>query len=564
MRLINSLFITSVVFLTFGAAHAQDASQSTVYVNGDILTMVDGAPVAEAVLVRGDRIAAVGRRQDVEAAAGSQFGIVDLHGATMVPGFIDAHGHFSLTANTLAFANTASPPAGRARTIADVQSELRRHLARNKAAPVIVGWGHDDSLLSEGRHPTKADLDAVSTEVPVAAVHVSAHLASCNSKCLEMAGITAETADPDGGVIRRIKGTQEPNGVLEERAMYMVLSLFPQAPEEVTLGLFERAQRYYARNGVTTVQDGAASAAEIEMLKRAGDAGRLWLDVTAYQLLTAPGDEIAVAPSRDYQNHMRVGGVKLVLDGSPQGKTAWLTKPYYKVPAQESDAYRGYPIFKNDVDVQTLVNYAYSNEIQLLAHANGDAAADQLIQALANAERQHGARDHRTVMVHAQTLRRDQVEDVADLDIIPSFFVAHTFYWGDWHRESVLGVERAYRISPLRSAQERNIIFTTHTDTPVVPPRFLHLLWTAVNRVTRSDVVLGGAQRISPYDALKSITINAAYQNFEEDRKGSIEAGKVADLVLLSDNPLKVDPMAIKDIKVLQTIKGGQTVYRRN
>ena len=162
-----------------------------------------------------------------------------------------------------------------------------------------------------------------------------------------------------------------------------------------------------------------------------------------------------------------------------------------------------------------------------------------------------------------QTVRDDQLDQMKALQIIPSYFASHTFFWGDWHRDSVLGPQRAKRISPLKSTLNRQMPYTLHNDAPVVPPDMLRLVWSAVNRVTRSAEVLGHQQRISVLDALKGVTLNAAYQNFEEQIKGSIEVGKLADLVILSANPLRVDPMQIKDIQVLETLKAGKSIYQQ-
>ncbi|MGV6806402.1 MAG: amidohydrolase, partial [bacterium] len=266
--------------------------------------------------------------------------------------------------------------------------------------------------------------------------------------------------------------------------------------------------------------------------------------------------------SQTYSDHFRIGGMKLFLDGSPQGKTAWLSHPYHIPPEGKGADYRGYPTSTDEALAEHFAA-AYERGVPVLAHTNGDAAAEQLINAVTAANDKYGQEDRRTVMIHAQTVRDDQLDRMKLEGMVPSFFVAHTFFWGDWHRDSVLGPERAARISPLKSALDRDIVFTTHTDTPVVPANFLHLMWTAVNRETRSGETLGADQRVSALDALKSVTINAAWQYFEEESKGSITPGKRADMVILSDNPLKVDPSAIKAIQVVETIKDGETVYRR-
>jgi predicted amidohydrolase YtcJ len=312
------------------------------------------------------------------------------------------------------------------------------------------------------------------------------------------------------------------------------------------------------------VQDGAASADDIATLRKAAAQNKLFLDVVAYAYLQMPGSDIdALAPSQEYRQHFRVGGIKLVLDGSPQGKTAFLTKAYLKPPHGQVEGYRGYPTLQ-DAEVERHVAQAFQREIPLIAHANGDAAADQLINAVRAANEAQGMSDRRTVMIHAQTVREDQLGLMSEQDITPSYFSAHTFYWGDWHRDSVFGVERASRISPLRTTGVRGMKYTTHNDTPIVPQDMQRLIWAGVNRITRSGQVLGKAQRVSPLQALESVTINAAWQYFEESDKGSIEVGKLADLVVLDKNPLAVDPLEIVDIQVMATIKAGVTVFSRD
>jgi predicted amidohydrolase YtcJ len=193
-----------------------------------------------------------------------------------------------------------------------------------------------------------------------------------------------------------------------------------------------------------------------------------------------------------------------------------------------------------------------------MAHANGDAAADMLIKAVTDADI---ASDHRTVMIHAQTVREDQLDKMKGLGIIPSYFSTHTFYWGDWHRDSVFGEERAMRISPTKSSLDRKMPFTVHNDAPVVPPDMIRLLWSTTNRKTRSGKVLGDEQKISTYEALKAITINAAYQHFEDDIKGSIEVGKLADFVVLSADPLSIPSESLLDLQIVSTFSHGKEIF---
>jgi predicted amidohydrolase YtcJ len=536
---------------------------TTVFINGDIVTVNDAQPTAEAVAVRDGKILAVGTRASVEKQAGDNVELRDLQGHTLLPGFIDTHGHISYTAFNQASVNVSSPPVGKAENIAGLLDLLRAGREKFPDAPWLTAWGYDDSLLAEKRHPTREDLDQVATEYPIMLRHVSGHFITCNSRCLELAGISAATENPKGGVIRRLPGTNEPDGVLEESAMGQVFAALPQPDAEQRLALLGPAQHYYASYGITTVQDGAISGEEITIMRQAAERGMLYLDVVAFPYEQMPGTSMDdFPPSTNYQGRFRVGGVKLVLDGSPQGKTAFLTQPYLHPPHGQQEGYRGYPML-DDEEVDAYIAHAFANKVPVLAHANGDAAADQLIAAVRAANTKYGAADRRPVMIHAQTVREDQQDAMRDEGIIPSYFSAHTFYWGDWHRDSVFGVERASRISPLKTTVDRGMPFTTHNDTPIVPPDMMRLLWASVNRITRSGQVLGEAQRISPLQALKSMTINGAYQYFEEQRKGSIEVGKFADFVILDKNPLKVEPLAIVDISVLETIKEGVSIYQR-
>ena len=265
----------------------------------------------------------------------------------------------------------------------------------------------------------------------------------------------------------------------------------------------------------------------------------------------------------NYNHNFRIAGVKLSLDGSPQGKTAWLTQPYLVPPEGKDKNYRGYPAIPDEKNVTAYVDTAFANGWQILAHCNGDAAADQYIRAIRKASNRYGNDNRRSVMIHAQTVRDDQLDSMQVLQIIPSFFSMHTFYWGDWHRDETLGRERAYRISPAVSAYNRGIVFTEHHDAPVTRPDAIRILWCAVNRISRSGDIIGPDQRITPFIALKSITAWAAYQYFEENLKGTLSEGKLADFVILSANPLKVDPINIDGISIMETIKEGKTVYKK-
>jgi hypothetical protein len=548
---------------------AMAANADAIYYGGPIVTVDDMRPGAEAVAITAGRIVAVGSRIDVEKAhKGRRTKMIDIGGRTMVPGFVDAHGHMWGTGVQAMAANLLPPPDGPVRSIGELQEQLRRWMASSNIARdfgVAIGFGYDDSQLAEQRHPTAEDLDAVSTEVPIIAIHQSGHLHALNTRALQMAEITAATEDPQGGVIRRKPGTREPSGVMEGTVLIReFLRIMPKLSQDQHLALLEAGQDLYAKYGHTTAQEGRALPGNVELYIAAARNGRLKLDAVVYPeaLLVGDGKRMK-APylGRAYYNGFRIGGVKLTLDASPQGRTAWLSQPYLTPPPGQPAGFAGYPALSDEQAIAA-VSRAYRNNWQILIHTNGDAAIDQMIKAVSAASARYPGRDRRPVMIHGQTLREDQVPKLKALGIFPALFPMHTFYWGDWYVHTVLGPERAANISPAGWMMKHGMIFSSHHDAPVAFPDTMRVLSATVNRATRSGQVLGPEHRVEPIVALKAMTLWAAYQHFEEKSKGSIEAGKLADFAILSDNPLTIDPMKIAGIKVIETIKKGRTIHR--
>ena len=554
------------------AAVAQPAATAAgpadlIYSGGPILTMNDAAPSAEAVAVRAGRILALGTRAQMEATRGPGTRMVNLEGRTMLPGFVDPHGHVAMVGLQAVGANLLAAPDGEANDIASLIRILRDWAARNEAAVrrygLIFGFGYDDSQLKERRHPTRDELDQVSTEVPVLIIHTSSHLAAANSKALEKVGITAATPDPVGGVFRRRDGSREPNGVMEENAMIAGAGpLLGSLDEAAWLAMIRAGSEFYASFGYTTCQEGRAMGPTLANLTKAADRGLLAVDVVAYPDILGAADQLGgPLHGRAYRNRLRIGGAKISLDGSPQGKTAWLTRPYHVIPPGLPPDYRGLQTAPTDATIEAF-SRCYERGWQILAHAGGDAAIDLMIGAVREARRRHGPGDRRPVLIHGHTLREDQVDALRDLGIFPALFPMHTFYWGDWHRDSVLGPERAENISPTGWLMSRGMMFTSHHDAPVARPDSMRVLSATVTRRSRTGDIIGPRHRVPVATALKAMTIWAAHQHFEEATKGSIEVGKLADFVVLSDNPLSVDPETLAALKVVETIKEGASIYR--
>jgi predicted amidohydrolase YtcJ len=560
--------ITSLLLLALISCKKEvvDNPADTIYFGGDIVTMEgEEAQYAEAIAVKEGKIIFVGTKVEAEKFHGEKTEMKDLEGKTMVPGFIDGHCHFAAFGSQAISANLLAAPDGICNSIDDVVNELKSWHQKNgtdKTQGWIIGIGFDDAVLKEKRFPTKEDLDKVSKDIPVMATHISGHFCSVNTKGLELLGINAASKQPDGGVIRRVKGSDEPNGVLEELAAIPHMMKLVAPPDRKLSDLYlDAGQKMAASYGYTTANEGRATKNHEQMADYA-TRGKLYMDVNSWIDYSCPQYMKTSWNSKQYKNHYRIAGLKLTLDGSPQGRTAWRTTPYLIPPDGQKEGYNGYPAIPKDDDVQKIVNDAFANNWQLKAHTNGDAAADQLFRAVNKAAAKYGNKDRRTTLIHGQLIRMDQLDSIKKYDIVGSFFPMHTFYWGDWYKE-IIGPDRAQQISPINSALKKGIRVTSHTDAPVAMPNLMMIMWTTVNRVSRSGTVIGTNERLTPYQALKSITIWGAEQFFEEDRKGSLKVGKFGDFVVLDKNPLKVDPMTLKDIKVLETIKEGKSIFKR-
>ena len=541
----------------------EPALNSTVYYNGDILTMKGDSPsYAEALVVQEGRIAFVGNKEEA-LNIHPKADPYDLKGRTLLPGFIDGHAHFANFSIQSIGAQILPPPDAGATDIPTLVKILKEwNTPENRSLTGwIFGMGFDDSVLAEKRFPTKHDLDQVSTEFPILIIHISGHFAVVNSKGLEELGIDASTEDPEGGIIRRENGN-EPNGVLEELAAipYMLRVLNPSSKEAAD-AFFESGQNMALSYGYTTAQEGRAMQNH-EMLAEAAENKKLKLDVVSYiDYLFVDKYMDSKWKSQSYDNHYRIGGMKLTLDGSPQGRTAWRTLPYLLPPDGAEKGYKGYPAIPNDSVVSAIYEKGLQNNWQTLTHVNGDAAVDQMIRTLGPLTRKYGNADRRNVLIHGQYIREDQLDSLKQFDIIASLFPLHTFYWGDWHKE-IIGDSLGNKISPTRTALNKGLKLTIHTDAPVALPNLMRMVGISVERKSRSGQVIGAGERLSPYEALQAITIWSAYQHFEEDSKGTLEEGKLADMVILDKNPVNVEPEEIENIQVLETIKEGQTVFK--
>jgi predicted amidohydrolase YtcJ len=547
------------------AATAAGPGADLIIHGGPVLTMAGDTPsYAEAVVVDNGKIVFVGSDAEAMKQKTDTTVVKDLGGKLLMPGFIDPHSHFIDSLTMADRVNISAPPVGPASNPDQIVATLQAAAEAKGLKPgeLLLGWGYDENLMPKGNPLSRDILDKAFPDNPVGIVHVSMHGAVMNSKAMEKFGYQDGMPTPAGGVIVRKADGTSLQGLVMETA-YLPMYVKQPGPTPATeLADAKAGQLLYAAAGITTAQEGSTHAAQIETFQRIAKAGGFMIDVVAYPFMTDIDAITRTTPFTawgKYDNHLKIGGCKITADGSPQGKTAWFTTPYLTGgPGGEKD-WKGEAGFAV-ADMQKAMQKCYDNDVQVLMHGNGDAAIDFLIKTHLASAGADPAADRRTVCIHCQFIRPDQIAAFSKYNLIPALFTDHTFFFGDTHIAN-RGLAQASFISPMKSALAAGLRPTNHTDAFVTPIDQMMTVWTAVTRRLRSGGVLGPDERITPYQALQAITTSAAYQYREEASKGSIEVGKRADLVVLSADPTKVDPDAIRDIKVIETIKDGTTIF---
>jgi predicted amidohydrolase YtcJ len=567
MKIAIALLLSAIIGMwLITACHQSPANQAdTIYLGGDIVTINDMQPTVEAVAVKDGKLLAVGARAEIEKAnKGPATKVVDLGGKTLLPAFLDAHSHYI---NSLLVANQAkvyAPPSGPGKDVDSITATIKKFASDHNIpkGELIMAYGYDDTVMPGGRLLNRDDLDAAFPDNPVRVDHVSMHGAVMNSLALKKYGYSADTMTPPGGVIVRKEGSNEPYGLIMESAFLQAMEQSEPMTPEQEIEATKAGQMLYAEAGITTAHEGATHLANFQTIKRATDAGANIIDVIVYPFITDVDKVLAEHPIDKwgkYDNGLKIGGVKVTIDGSPQGRTARFTTPYLTGgPAGEED-WIGELTFPQDT-VNQMVKKVYDLGVPLNLHANGDGAIDAFFTAHEFAAEGDLSKDRNITMIHAQFTRKSQIDKYVEYKIRPSFYTLHTYYFAEAHIAN-RGQEQAMYISPMRDAIDKGLHPSNHTDFVVAPLDQLFMLWSAVNRISRDDAEIGPDQRVTPLEGLKAMTIWVAEQYGEQDSKGSLEPGKLADLVILDNNPLKVDPKKIKDIKVVETIKEGRSIY---
>ncbi|WP_085523765.1 amidohydrolase [Tuberibacillus sp. Marseille-P3662] len=492
--------------------------------------------------------------------------MIDLKGATLLPGFIDTHNHILMYSQLRNQANCSTPPN---KNISDILERIRTKADNTPKGQWVQGYGYDDTLLEEQRHPTREELDKIAPDHPVFVSHISAHLAVANSVAMDLAGIEDDNSDPQGGHFGRGNDGRL-NGVLYEHpAMAPIQAVIPKPTTEKMMTLLGDGAQDYLAQGITTNTDAAVGMhlgeSELEVHLKAAAQGvnpmrtqlmimhtllqenNMFAGYTAHQL---------DAEIRSRSNgKARLDSAKLFQDGSIQGLTGALRKPYYNEPDKVGELFHEQQVFNREIiDL-------HKRGFRIAIHGNGDRAIGSILEGYSNALNNVPRDDHRHRIEHIQTATPEDLDTMKNLGVCGSAFINHVYYWGDRHQRLFLGPERARRISPLRDVVERDLLFTLHSDCPVTPISPLFSVWAAVNRLTREGETLGPEQQIDVITALKSMTIYGAELIFDEKNTGSIEIGKRADFAVLEADPTDIDPKKIKDITVLATLIDGEMVY---
>lgn len=556
----SSTGIAALLLIIAAPASAQDSA--TLYRGGPIITMDGDTPqTVEAVVTRDGRIAFVGAEKAARKAAGKDAVVRDLKGATLLPGFIDAHSHFTVATMSAGGLDLRDKAHGAITDIPAVQAVIRSHVARSPAKPGVwtTIWQFDQETLTEKRYITRAELDAVAPDRPLVVLHVSLHGAVANSGALKAAGIDDTTPVPPGGMMLR-DDAGKLNGVLLEKAMFLLLAKMPQPTAEQKLAALDAAQNRYFAEGYTHAQDGATQPPDIAFLTSAAARERLRIDLALLPFSTGL-DALLAKPDLkfgSYEGHVKLQGIKFVLDGSVQGRTGFFTRNYTRGSPEGHHPWHGEPIL-SETDFVAQAKKVHDRGWQLFVHANGDAAIDMAIRGF-DALGIKAVHNRRPVVIHSQFQRRDQLPAYARIGVGPAYFSNHAWYWGDVHRTN-FPAEVVDFISPLRSARAAGLTPSNHSDYSVTPLDTRFMLWTSMARVSPTGIVSGADERIDAYAALQALTTGPAWQIFDEDRKGRIKPGLLADFVILDKNPLTTSVDDIKAIKVLETIKEGRRVW---
>jgi len=534
--------------------HSRSSSISAdlVLLNGIILTVDKDFSRAEAVAIRDGKILEVGENKTIKHFIGPNTQIVDLEGKTVLPGFHDAHCHMHMFGVQLSQVNCRSPPI---KSIEEIIVKLREKAEKTPKVRWIVGWGYDDTKLYEKRNPTRWDLDQVSSETPVVLRRTCGHTMVVNSKALELVGYNKNSPQPEGGEIEIDPSSRDLTGILRETAMNPINDIIRSYTVEEMEEAIKLACKQALMEGITSYQE----------------AGLRTVPIKAYQNLRARGGlpiRVCMMISSDLLEQMietglttgfgddwlKIGPIKIMMDGGMGGKTAALYEPY------EGTKDNLGIIYMSQQQLDIMVKKAHNAGFQVAIHGIGDRAIDVILNSYERAIKDNPREDHRHRIEHCGLSTPSINKRLRELNVLPVGQPPFLYNIGDSFNNN-LGTRRIMWAYPFKTWFEHGFKPSGSSDRPVVLGAPLLGMWAAVNRKTENGMVLASQERVTPEQAVIMYTINAAYTCFEEKIKGSIEPGKLADMVVLSDDPTNVPTNTIKDIKVIMTLVNGKIVY---
>jgi predicted amidohydrolase YtcJ len=526
------------------------------FINGKIYTVNEKQPYAEAVVIEGNKLKFVGSTREAHKLIDASTEVVDLEGKLMLPGFNDSHLHFTSGGSYLLGINL------RPALSKDEFVQIIEEYILSRSLPVsswITGGRWDHELWQDKNLPTKELIDSITPNTPVFVSRIDGHVGLANSKALELAGITKNTPDPDGGLIERDPETGELTGILKDNAMDLVFKVFPPPSPEENIKAALRALEEARKLGITSLQD-MTQPDELEAYKKILADGNLTCRIYSIWPIDKYEDIVrgGVTVHTD-EGLIKRGGLKGYADGSLGASTAWFFEPYVQDPST----------FGLPMDVITNGNLekwaldADRNRLQICVHAIGDRANAVMLDLYERIKKENSPWERRFRIEHAQHLRREDIKRFAEIGVIASVQPYHCIDDGVW-AENRIGPERIKTTHVYRSLLKTGAVVAFGTDWPVAPLNPLFGIYAAVTRETVDGKNPNGwipEEKISVEDAIKCYTLNAAYASFEDKIKGSIEVGKFADFVVLSDDILVIDPNKIKDVVVEMTVFDGEIVY---
>jgi predicted amidohydrolase YtcJ len=546
------VLLSVLLWLSFGLATPGSAADLVVR-HALIITCDTNLPRAEAFAVTNGKFAGVGTDEKAGAWIGPKTKVLDLSGKTVVPGFVDAHLHPQpIYPEDSRWANVDCSPA-RVRNMEELVAALRRKAGQTPRGLWVTGSRYQETKL--GRQPTRWDLDRASTNHPIIISHSSGHQSICNSLALTLARATRDTPDPPGGRFGRDTNGNL-TGLLQERAASVVRAAVPRnldPPEAEVLAGYRECFRQFLRNGITSVHVAGVSASSATLLEKARTGET---PVRLYVMLSEGSREEAVARKTDRQNDaldVRYGAIKLFHGNSLSAQTCWLSKPYANRPD-----YFGVPPARSQASLNKIILEVHEAGLQVCVHSNGDREIEMVLNAFDYALKQKPRVNHRHRIEHCSVVNETILRRIKELGLV---IAPHSYIWEHGDKMEAYGEWRWEMMHPARSLLDLGIPLAGNSDYGVSAAQPLLRVQDMVTRTSAEGKIYGARQRITAEEALRAWTLGGAYASFEEDRKGSIAAGKLADFVVLSDDPTRVKPDTIKDIQVELTVIGGRIVF---